>query len=257
MHPNGQTSDPWDGLQRELDAWQANDRVATLWWRDDDATEATPALSQLLDIAESAPVAIAVIPKTASDTLSARLDRADNVTVLQHGFAHRNHAPPSEKKAEFGNHRDSALMLREIAAGQARLADMMGPSLRPVFVPPWNRIAASLIAQLAPLRFKAVSTFGPVCGPTEPPHLNVHVDMIDWRGSRGFVGDAAALQSLLNHVRARRSRYAGTDEATGLMTHHLVHDRETWRFLARLIEVINDHPAARWVDVDTLLESAT
>ncbi|MEK9660397.1 MAG: hypothetical protein VW644_01455, partial [Alphaproteobacteria bacterium] len=39
---------PWDALAAELDVWAAAGRTATLWWRDDDADAASPALERLL-----------------------------------------------------------------------------------------------------------------------------------------------------------------------------------------------------------------
>ena len=38
----------WDRLEREIDAWAAAGREATLWWRDDDAVAATAELERLL-----------------------------------------------------------------------------------------------------------------------------------------------------------------------------------------------------------------
>ena len=36
----------WLGVESELGHWQRAGRVATLWWRDDDAAAPTPALLQ-------------------------------------------------------------------------------------------------------------------------------------------------------------------------------------------------------------------
>ena len=44
----------WAVLEAELDLWQAAGRTASFWWRDDDAVAATPALSRLLALPESA-----------------------------------------------------------------------------------------------------------------------------------------------------------------------------------------------------------
>ena len=51
-------------MDGELEAWAAAGKRATLWWRDDDAAEDSPALEKLLTLAEKEAVAlvIAVIP---------------------------------------------------------------------------------------------------------------------------------------------------------------------------------------------------
>ena len=55
---------PWQRLSAELDQWQALGRAATLWWRDDDAETATPALEKLLGLQRrhGVPLALATIP---------------------------------------------------------------------------------------------------------------------------------------------------------------------------------------------------
>jgi len=99
--------DDWQSLTEELDCWDKNGLCATFWWRDDDATTPSPNLHRMLDIAEQhgAPLALAVIPSLAKPELAELLNTHMNVDVLQHGFAHTNHAPPDEKKSEFGQHR--------------------------------------------------------------------------------------------------------------------------------------------------------
>ena len=74
-------------LERELDAWAAAGRTATLWWRDDDAAGATPALERLLALADelATPLALAVIPARADRSLRHLLARSRRVVVLQHG----------------------------------------------------------------------------------------------------------------------------------------------------------------------------
>ena len=64
--------------------------------------------------------------------------------------------------------------------------------------------------------------------------INTQVDVIDWRGSRGFVGEGAALGRLVAHLAARRTSVVNAESPTGILTHHLVHDTATWRFLENL-----------------------
>ena len=89
-------------LQAELDAW-AEAFEATLRRRDDDAFDDSSALRTLLALTDGLPVSLAVVPEPAVDRL-ATLSHYSDITVLQHGFAHRNHAP-AEEKTEYGRHR--------------------------------------------------------------------------------------------------------------------------------------------------------
>ncbi|HEX9446584.1 MAG TPA: hypothetical protein VF920_01330, partial [Dongiaceae bacterium] len=127
----------WRILEDELVRWGNAGMSASLWWRDDDAVANTRALQRLLDIAE-VPIALAVIPAGLQwNLISALRGRpADgSITVLQHGFSHRNHEPADRKKAELGTARDSAVVLAELATGAKLLADAFGDIALPVLTP--------------------------------------------------------------------------------------------------------------------------
>lgn len=256
----------WQALHDELDAWQDCGRVATFWWRDDDATDDTPALGRLLELAarHRVPVSLAVIPALATNPLAAGLALAEApVTVLQHGFAHVNHAPEGEKRMELGPHRPRVAICEELSSGLAMLNAMFGTRLAPVLVPPWNRIAGELVPELAGLGFRGLSTHTPRRSLRPAVGLiacNTHVDVLCWRPERKFLGEDAALDLLIGHLRARRREGGGptaaapgsteSDEPSGLLTHHLVMDEAAWAFVARLLRVLDEQPAARWVAAD-------
>ena len=63
----------WPDLLVELDRWEEAGLVAQFWWRDDDAVAPSPRLDRLMAVAESAPVALAVIPADVKDELAAAL----------------------------------------------------------------------------------------------------------------------------------------------------------------------------------------
>ncbi len=96
----------FDRLRTALDRAARDGRAVRLWWRDDDAVAATPALDRLLSLADGRPLLIAAIPAGIEPSLGRRLARARNVRVAVHGLGHANHAPAGEKTAEFGPHRD-------------------------------------------------------------------------------------------------------------------------------------------------------
>ena len=241
----------WSELSEELDAWRDEGRIATLWWRDDDATAPGPALDRLAGIARehAVTVGLAVIPALASGALATWIESA-RVEVLQHGWAHRNHATDGEKKSELGRHRAPGVVTAELAKGLAKLHGLGQARHLPVLVPPWNRIDPALIPVLPPTGFRGLSTFGPRRAAEPAPGLrqtNCHVDVVDWRGGRGFVGEDRAIAAVAGHLEARRTGSLDPAEPTGLMTHHLVHEESTWTFIARLMERTRHHPAARWL----------
>ena len=244
----------WGVLSVELSQWRASGRTPTFWWRDDDATAPGKALDRLLAIAAGlrAPVALAVIPAAAEAALAERLDDA-RVSVLQHGYAHANHAPDGDRKAELGHHRTLAVMLAELAEGARRLAGLFGGRSRPVLVPPWNRIDPALVALLPGIAFSGLSTYR--ARPSAHPAfgltlVNTHVDIVDWRARR-FVGEAAALTLAVHHLAARRAGHVDEAEATGLLTHHAVHEPDAWRFVERLIAAVRTG-GGRWLAAEEL-----
>lgn len=246
----------WAGLERELDAWAAAGRTASLWWRDDDACRATPALERLVataaggGTAEATPLALAVIPLAAEPELASLVAAAPGVAVLQHGYAHQNHAGRTEKKMELGAHRPFERTLADIATGWQRLEELFGTRLLPVMAPPWNRIAPRLAAMLPGIGITGLSAFGPRQVAEPWPGLrqiNTHIDIIDWKGTRGFAGAPAALAAAAGHLAARRAGRADAAEPTGLLTHHLVHDEGCWAFVAEFRARTAAHPAVRWI----------
>jgi hypothetical protein len=247
----------WQRLDAELDAWRASGRRVDLWCRDDDACRDSPALRQLLEIAQGAgiPVALAVIPALAEPGLVAAVAQARFATVVQHGYAHRNHAPPGARNWELGTHRPVAQTLAELATGRASLERSFGSRFRPVLVPPWNRIDPQVIARLPEAGLVGLSTFGPRAAVHPIPGLvqcNAHLDLISWRRERAFIGVEAAIERLVAHLESRRAGAVDVAETTGILTHHLDLDAAAWQFLADLVARTRDHGAATWLDVDAI-----
>lgn len=254
----------WRDLETELDAWAEAGLAAQFWWRDDDAVEPTPALDRLLGLAarHDAPLALAVVPARATQSLGRLLNDHPLATPVQHGFAHRNHAPPREKKAELGLHRCRGLVTEELLRGRALMMSLFGRRFLPMLVPPWNRIAGGLVETLPSLGMTAVSAYGsrasaePVAGLGQ---VNTHADIMRWTEPRGFLGEAEALSALYSHLQARRQGRGQTGsldptEPTGILTHHLAHDEEAWDFLAHLLRLLAEHDAASILSVARTLE---
>jgi hypothetical protein len=230
----------WPELAAALDAIAEDGKAIRVWWRDDDAGRDHPKLDRLLELAlrRGLPVALAVVPAWLDPAAQARIAASPHVSVLQHGFAHRNHAPAGAKSCEVGG-RELGTTVAELAEGRAILTDAFGASFLAVLVPPWNRIDRQLVGRLPACGFCGLSTFGRRQAPDAAPGLalvNTHLDPIDWHGGRLFVGEVAALERLIAVL--------DPDEPIGILSHHLAMDEPGWRFLDQLLGVLAAHPGA-------------
>ncbi|MEI2298161.1 polysaccharide deacetylase family protein [Ensifer sp. MJa1] len=242
----------WHQLAAALDRAAASGKNVDFWLRDDDAAEPTAALDRLLALVDryALPVVLAVPPALAGDALARRLDGLADVSVAVHGWAHRNHAPPQEKKQELGLHRPRAIVVHDLELGFARLKMLFPASFVPVLVPPWNRIDPVLLDALGDVGFAVLSVFGPE-KPLPFRLVNTHVDVMDWRGTRGCRDHAAIVADLIVRLGQvcgeveERADQAG--RTIGLLTHHLVHDEAVWSFLEELFAATARHPACRWL----------
>ena len=245
----------WGELDAELDRWRGEGRIADFWWRDDDASRPSRPLERLLELSRQAgvPLGLAVVPLDAVPELFQGL----HARVLMHGTDHRNRAAPGEKKTEFATAESDSDAIRRLRAARQRLAREAGASFLPVLAPPWNRFKRSLAVQLASVGLRGLSGYGPRTAPEAAPgvaQVNTHVDIIDWHGTRGFVGEEVALRAALTHLSARRTREADANEPTGWLTHHALHDSATWQFLDQLFERTRAR-GARWIDPTELFPS--
>jgi hypothetical protein len=230
----------WRELEAALDAAAQDGKAIRLWWRDDDAGRDRPELERLLELAErrALPLALAVVPVWLEAPAQARIAASSQASVLQHGFAHVNHAAAGEKTCELGG-RATAMIEAELARGQACLVDAFGADFLAVLVPPWNRMDRKLIGRLTACGFCGLSTYGRRDAPLAAAGLiqvNTHLDPIEWRGGRLFVGEVAALERLVAML--------DPDEPIGILSHHLAMDEPGWQFLDRLLGVLAAHPGA-------------
>lgn len=249
----------WIDLFAELDRWQRENRRVKFWWRDDDAQRVTPAFEGLVELSglHAVPLLLAVIPVGAGSDLAAHIaaSRAP-VTVAQHGIAHRNNAPSDERKTELHDRMlDDPGFVPALRDGRQHLADLFGPAFLPVMVPPWNRIGPSVAGQLGPWGYTGLS----VDGPPRPeagslPQANTHLDLIDWRADKTFIGPQRALVGLIDQI-VRRREGSPDGSAIGILTHHLDHGRPLWTFLSQLFGLLGGHPAVQWVNPPDLFRN--
>jgi len=242
-------SGAWGSFHEEIARWGEAGRAVEFWWRDDDAAQRDPALERLVALSARAgvPVALAVIPRRAESSLFGAL--GETVCVLQHGTDHANRAAPGEKKTEFPASEPADSALARLTSARERLQVLAGKRFVPVLAPPWNRLPRHLLPHLRAAGFLGLSGYGVRAIAETTPGLtqvNTHVDIIDWRGSRGFVGEQAALEAAVRHLAARRTGAAEAGEPTGWLTHHAVHDAAAWDFLAQLLESTRAVSGVSW-----------
>lgn len=236
----------WSPLDEALRRAADQGRTVALWWRDDDATEHTPALDRLLALSRrvGVPVALAAIPAMAHASLRDRLADETGAALLVHGLAHANHAPPGLKKAELGPDRPLADLRADAGNALALARDRLGPGCLAVMTPPWNRIAPDLVEALPSLGFCGLSAFGHRGGAARFPGLrrvDAHLDPIDWRGARSLVGPTALVAHLAQLVEAQGHALTARGGPLGLLTHHLVQDEAVWAFCEALLERFAAH----------------
>lgn len=257
------TTAGWSDLAGELDQWARGGRVATLWWRDDDAATTSPRLDRLISIAGNVPISLAVIPAAADPKLAGWAAHPSpsvqtRLSVLQHGWSHTSHGGAG-KKNEFPSVRSCRAVRSDLTAGRARLTAFFGTRALPVLVPPWNHFASCFLPLLSVCGLSGISRVKPRRTPWPAPgvaEVNVHIDLVAWTEDRGFIGEAAALGGMVRHLRARRLGEVDDEEPTGILTHHLVQDEATDVFLRRLVAITNQHPATSWLDAAEVFANA-
>lgn len=252
----------WAPLDKELALWRVQELTLPLWWRDDDAIEPTAELDRLCALSDEIgiPVHLAVIPAHATAALAKQLSTNPGVLPVVHGWAHQNHAPPAEKKAEFRGHRPVEDITLDAKRGLDRLRALFGSDLAPMFVPPWNRIDQRIIQELPGLGYRVLSAATPrraVFGARGLLQVNTHLDPIDWRGTRSLAPENELILTLVQQLQDRRSGMTDNSEPYGLLTHHLVHDQDIWRFTREVLLRLLDGPTRCWTMAETLTEDPT
>ncbi|MFH1912993.1 MAG: polysaccharide deacetylase family protein [Pseudomonadota bacterium] len=239
-------------LLKELDNWSRCRAVATLWWRDDDAAAPCAPLERLTRLGADHGVAcgLAVVPARTGPALRDHVLAAPGLLVLQHGYAHVNHAPPGNGAWELGPHRPTAEILAELRAGMEILRDLFGTRFVPAVVPPWNRMDPALLALLPGLGFRGVSASHGRDATTSPLGMrraDAHCDLLSWKGGPArFAGQEKCVTSITEHLKEKRSGRVNPDEPTGVLTHHLEMDEDAWIFMDDLLSATRSQPAAAW-----------
>jgi hypothetical protein len=248
----------WDGLAQELAAWQASGRRASFWWRDDDAVAASPALERLagLSAAAGAPLAIAAIPKLIKPSLAPALAGHSTVWLLQHGFAHIDHAKGLVDPERGGRRLGARLAPADgdrPGGARGRAGDHAGRIRHPVPAgggrplesyrssPDAGASRAGLSRRFLLWRAAALpAAAGLRRG--EYPFRRLELEAgrpLPRRG--GGAGDDRRPSA------PPAAGRGGADEPTGIVTHHAALDEASWKFMAELLGFVARHPAAQWL----------
>ncbi len=252
------TPDPWAPLMAELERWRAAGRTAPMWWRNDDTGDVMPSFRRLMEVVRRrrVPVALAVTPAYATKTMADAVASVENMYVIQHGYAHVNHAPAGKLECELNGTRSQSVVEGELLRGMKRLRDLFGARFVPVLAPPWYCLPPALAARLPALGYAGVSLSharkrrNPVPGLVE---ANGHVEMIDWKTSPPRCNRTAVnVGYILVHLSGKRRGIFEPTEPTGIVTHHHALDENCWTFLEELFDRLGRHPAVAWQSPTTV-----
>jgi hypothetical protein len=231
-----------DELRRALDSAP---RPVSFFFRDDDAGWCDERLIELLDLfaLHSLPVDVAAIPAALPPSMAvelrARVEAAPRmVGVHQHGFAHQNHEPEGRRKCEFGVARERTLQRSDIESGKARLFDLFGPNVSPIFTPPWNRCTAVTGECLLGAGFSVLSR-DLTAAPLNLDGLFELPVTIDWFARRK--GVRLGLDELGSVLAATTL----THVPVGIMFHHALMDESERKRTGELLATLASHPNAR------------
>ena len=238
-------------LITELAKWSQEKTIAQIWWRDDDISRPTSKLDWMLktiDSLEFKPL-LAAIPNLSTRELSKALENC-GLPIAAHGLSHLNYEPADSPKSEFGPSRDLHDVKKDLIQAKEQLSDIFGDSVIDCFVPPWNRFREDIIPYLSELEFSGFSSFGRRSSKVHESNLkwfNAHVDVIDWRNTRHFIGRDAMISQITDNLRRQRTR-SGTSEPVGILTHHLNMIQSDWEEVRNIFTVLKKNNAVRFVD---------
>lgn len=226
--------------------------MARLWWRDDDARGASPALDRLIALAAAwrAPLALAVVPNgRITETVRAARDYPD-VLLIQHGVDHVNRRAGSAA-GEFPSDLSQAQIRERLLEGWSSLCGLS--RARKIFAPPWNDVHGQLETALVEAGYAALTAWGEVAPAGRVAwRVDAHLDLLRWRGGARFRGSGRFNGTLRKALRMRR-RAEAWEAPIGLLTHHLDHDAAAWRFLAEFLAWSSQESALSWVSLDQLI----
>ena len=214
------------------------------WWRDDDCGRPDPRLTRLLGMSADLdlPLALAVVPAWLDGAVAEVIRAAEQVTVVQHGWEHADHATPGARKIELGGVVDVDWLSNRLLRGRVKLERQFGPRFLPVIVPPWNRASPGFVERMDSLGYEGLSAWPSLATPglaSAVIRRDAHVDPITWWPTPRYVGLPDLVSRVLTLIRAE---HVGP---IGLLSHHLVFDELMFADWARLLTLLRQHRNSR------------
>lgn len=242
----------WEILGKAIQERRSKGDPLYFWLRDDDAYEDSERLQSLLQITEkySIPVAWSVIPLKLQPSLVKALKGRNLSTVIQHGLQHHNFGKGTGLSGEFQEHRPLNDMVNDLKRGRNILEQNFSNQFLPIFVPPWNQIANSVILELPKLGYLGLSRFGDEIESQQkalPLKIeNCFLDLLKWKPTTHFAGKEKCLSILTERV-------TKGSKSIGILTHHLDHEKEASSFLMDLILFLHEQNC-QWKSVKEVFQ---
>ena len=215
----------------------------TFFFRDDDGGWSDERLFKLLDLFDhhGLPIDLAIIPQALTPALARSIrDRIEantrRIGIHQHGFAHVNHEPEG-RKCEFGPARAEELQEHDISSGKRMLYELFGPTIQPIFTPPWNRCTAQTGDCLIRLGFRVLSRDSSAA-PLDIPGLSELPVRIDWFAKHKGV------RLNVNQLGALIAEACREEKPVGVMFHHALMDGDELRATGELLALLAAHDRA-------------
>ena len=230
-------------LKSVINIERNSDYEVKFWWRDDDVSESTEELKKLISFSylNKIPVNLAVITKNLSDEAVGLIKQYTHISVLQHGYSHKNYANIGEPLNEFGLHRSLEIQLKEIRIGFEKLITAFGNQFIPVFVPPWGHIAESVIEQVSTIGIKGISLIGD--HDKIYPNLinnNVHVDIHSWKteSDTSYEVIIRDYNQIIDDVNNKIKKEKSDDDCLtiGILTHSQIMGNNDWHIFGKLVK---------------------
>jgi len=234
----------WE-LKSLIKSKRNSDYKVKFWWRDDDVYESTEELKKLIlfSDANEIPVNLAIIPKKLSDKAVGLIKENTHISVLQHGYSHKNYANVGEPLNEFGNHRGIEIQVKEIQIGFEKLIMSFGNQFVPVFVPPWGHISDSVIEQISKIGIKGISMIGDQ--DKIYPNLinnNVNIDIHSWEteSDTSYKVKIRPYNQIIDDLNDQIKKANPNDDCLkiGILTHSQIMSNNDWQIFGILIKAI-------------------
>ncbi|WP_419779743.1 methyltransferase domain-containing protein [Maridesulfovibrio sp.] len=247
----------WAELERELKLWQDMGRTPKMWIRDDDVSRVRPSLEALWNVCDkhNTPLSLAVIPSKCKEKLRSWVMERPQITVLQHGFDHSNHATENEiendGKSEFPDSLPSELALKQIRTGRLIIEKQFSARFSPIFVPPWGNCSEEIIQKLPSLGFQGNSSDGLRGSATQHglQFANTHIGLPTSTGSSWGLHEHEFILKLTKVLGYIRNSETDPDEALGINTHNAGMSDRDLDFLDHLIDFTLKR-GVKWININ-------